>query len=142
MENLKRDNEKKLKRSLSPSKLTDKGELKHEKGGKKGKKDLKEKDIIIGPVLPASIIGPVSPSILSKTDVGSGQKSSFIGPSLPAAQSIIGPVMPNKIINNDRSLSGAASQNRSFTPMTKEEWEKRQSVIRKVYDEVRPHSKP
>lgn len=109
-------------------------EVKSKKGAKKSTCEKKKRnknemapdkstDVLcskmIGPVLPSTMIGPSLPPSLEKT-----------------SRTIIGPVMPELKTSTESSKSIDLNKQRNFTPMTKEEWEKRQSVVRRVYDEV------
>jgi hypothetical protein len=90
----------------------------------KPKKTQETSSKMIGPVLPPTMIGPSLPSDLNE-------------PTPPGGKTIIGPVMPKKRPLEEKASSiNPEKQSRNFTPMTKEEWEKRQSVVRRVYDEA------
>ncbi|CAB0018448.1 unnamed protein product, partial [Nesidiocoris tenuis] len=58
----------------------------------------------------------------------------LIGPALPGSGGPIGPAIPAEILAGVKQEE--AEGRPRMAPMTKEEWEKRQSVVRRVYDEA------
>lgn len=48
---------------------------------------------------------------------------------------IIGPVLPDDAVSTSPSTDISQTKCRSMAPMTKEEWEKKQSIVRRVFDE-------
>lgn len=50
------------------------------------------------------------------------------------SQSVIGPVLPASGCEIENSLPSSSNKTMDMVPMTKEEWEKQQSVVRRVYD--------
>jgi hypothetical protein len=63
--------------------------------------------------------------------MGPSKSNSFSVEKVPKdATSIV-----EKVPNNDATSNVETSKPRSLAPMTKEEWEKRQSVVRRVFDE-------
>ncbi len=124
----------------SSSSEDDVGKLKSKKRAKKSSFEKKKRtknesaeassSKMIGPVLPSTMIGPSLPLSLAKSG------PPLIGPTLPKDRTIIGPAMPESRTPTVSAKDPDPNKQRNFTPMTKEEWEKRQSIVRRVYDEV------